>query len=874
MIKLVTPMSFRFNEPSVSLVKVASRGLHGNDLNAFLKRASHEFADAANDVRPGEKLAHMLAIGAYENYGCFAAGTPFARGDGSYSPIEDVAISDDALTADGNVQEVSAVFHRDVPGGVAVSVCGLHDTLRCSADHPFRVARFEQFGCWHDRYKRCLPPLQGVQNICNRPKRAARDCVVEDFRTITRDWAQAATLRAGDFLVWTAPTGLDVPWHISAAEGYMLGAWLAEGSFQRNPSNHAVSSFVFSIHINEDEFLEKLRHSAARVGLKIADYAYPDNNCRQVAMTGSPELARRYETYFNAGALRKRVPPWVCCLPREIRCAILAGYIDGDGSCMVDDKENRTTARSHSRDLAMGMQRLAWSLGMPAVVCNVAPKPDGNQGYNLSIANSYLDDLAGYSWKVKGRELKQTSKIHGFCHEGRMYLPVRAVETIDEPFEVFNVEVAGDHTYSGPNVDSHNCNRNGDAFPEKECVDHHDTFRKYGRYHRGHKNKPTDVAYGRVIKTAYNRDMHRIELLVGLYENAEAARAGAGDLGRIADSEIEKLASGKDVPVSMGCKVAFDQCNFCGNHAREKEEYCDTSTHYYQGRRVDPCSGFGAMHGLSKIADDGRIQHVINPRPTFFDISGVGRGADPIAFGLGGDFAKAASAPLLGGAALASAIGLEMPYPEDAPLSKHAAALLSAVDKLAAAERATTATPLDAGLVVDKIAEFPQASVPQVFRALADANVMLSVGDWLTLLRGKEAASAAADEVAQALPRVFNKLASDPGLNAILNDAAGSVCSAHAHVAPERISHWAQKLATTRSVDRNAVVARAQVGAIRNAESRPELVKKASMLSPAADALAREYAIYQARFLVESQRQENGRCGVDPTLLVRRNALT
>ena len=78
MTKIITPGSWDFHEPVVQMVKVASGGLRGNDLQQFVKRASVEFVDkiASIQKRPGEELVHLLAVGATEFYG------PNRNGDG------------------------------------------------------------------------------------------------------------------------------------------------------------------------------------------------------------------------------------------------------------------------------------------------------------------------------------------------------------------------------------------------------------------------------------------------------------------------------------------------------------------------------------------------------------------------------------------------------------------------------------------------------------------------------------------------------------------------------------------------------------------------------------------------------------------------
>ncbi len=78
MIKVITPGSQSFDVPAMEMVKVSNKGLRGDDLRSFVKRAGHEFADKIRDVHvaPGEQLVHLIAIGSTEAYG------PNRNGDG------------------------------------------------------------------------------------------------------------------------------------------------------------------------------------------------------------------------------------------------------------------------------------------------------------------------------------------------------------------------------------------------------------------------------------------------------------------------------------------------------------------------------------------------------------------------------------------------------------------------------------------------------------------------------------------------------------------------------------------------------------------------------------------------------------------------
>ena len=198
-------------------------------------------------------------------------------------------------------------------------------------------------------------------------------------------------------------------------------------------------------------------------------------------------------------------------------------------------------------------------------------------------------------------------------------------------------------------------NRNGDGFKEAACQKYHDTFVKFARAYRNHQNKRPDKSYGLVKASAYNPTMRRVELLVALNKTAAAAERNGG---LVADRELQKLASGKDLSVSMACRVPYDVCSWCSHHARTRDEYCKEAS----------CGGGGCANNLTRLIKHGNDVHVLgvdNPHPTWFDISDVFRPADRGAYGNTADWLQKAASDhgFFGadGAKLATDMGIMAP---------------------------------------------------------------------------------------------------------------------------------------------------------------------------------------------------------------------
>lgn len=186
----------------------------------------------------------------------------------------------------------------------------------------------------------------------------------------------------------------------------------------------------------------------------------------------------------------------------------------------------------------------------------------------------------------------------------------------------------GIHLVALGDYEHYSANRNGDTFPKAACVKYHHTFVKNAKVHRHHKNRPGDPVLGKIVKSAYNEPMGRIELFIHA-DKKEAA------------PELQKFAEDGEVPYSMSCSVKHDRCTIC-NTVRKNAQ--------------DPRQCEHVKNALGKLLDDGRVVATHNDEPNWFEISFVTRPADRIAWSL-----KAASADIVSSVELAQQEGILTP---------------------------------------------------------------------------------------------------------------------------------------------------------------------------------------------------------------------
>lgn len=397
-------------------------------------------------------------------------------------------------------------------------------------------------------------------------------------------------------------------------------------------------------------------------------------------------------------------------------------------------------------------------------------------------------------------------------------------------------------------------NRNGDGFSDKTCRTYHDTFVKHGRIYRNHRNKDRSKSYGRIIKSAYNERMGRVELLAALNGTPEAAERNGGLL---ADQELEKLASNDDSPTSMAGRVPYDVCSCCQHQAKTRDEYCDEDT----------CAYGGLRHNITKVAEDGNVLYADNPHVCWFDLSSVCRGADRISFLLGQALEKAASAQsACGGAWLAEQLQLTTPEyvllsgVGDAPDS---AALLKLACQLAAVERTQphgNAAFAFTEAVRPPITEWPdvrtgRCKLADAFGALAASQVLLTPHGFLTLLLGEKQAAEAAFAVAARLPGLFGRCLEDEAWLARLAD---NPYTASAQRPPLGLQLWGEKLAADYGLGADDVCLRIYAATLRGAQRPAPRTAAVTLTKTAADdgadELAKHYAAYQLAFLTAAGR--------------------
>lgn len=313
----------------------------------------------------------------------------------------------------------------------------------------------------------------------------------------------------------------------------------------------------------------------------------------------------------------------------------------------------------------------------------------------------------------------------------------------------------GASEYYGPN-------RNGDGFRESELKKHHHTFKTNAHVFRSHVNKDPAKSIGKVIESFYNDDMHRVELILELDND-------------LASSEVSKIRGGKDIAVSMGCRIKYDVCSICGNKAPTRAEYCKH-----------------LKYEMGDIYPDGRIVFADNPKPNFFDISIVVRPADKtgymlkkVARDLGSNVVGRKSADIAAKVASLTVLSSYLRKAADIDKTISGVAIgvdtkdidttdLSGKEKLLSSKWLSTLTPRVVSafseIGQDKLQSISRLDFIEVLKLLSSEGVFLMTGEFLDLiftkLLGKPAPSGLATKLLNLQEDIFSVLAKHPEIPA------------------------------------------------------------------------------------------------------------
>jgi len=403
-----------------------------------------------------DKVAYpKLARGIEEKYvsGCFPADAPVLMSDGTERAIIDIQPGDKVISGAGNIRKVLGKKQRAYNYPLySIKTEGISEPLVCTAGHNIVVYRLpEECACG------CACGC-GEELMVHKDSRITRGNFSrifkqghnprgQDFYHQYIQKVQARDLQEGDFLVEPKFLSESNDDWVTEDEAFLIGLFLAEGSFEkRNGVRH---SAIFNFAHTE---LETLAFRCTELLEKVfsnhrnppTTNFYPKSSQTRVNLYGK-DIADWFYDKCGEYSDGKRLHPKLLHLSLSKTASLLAGYIEGDG---YNVKGRYYGAATVSPYLASQLRILMAKIGVRS---NFALSDDDDRwGHKL-----VYEIHAGLSTSGNLREKLIYKKADESCHPPALWhalenVDLRRVKKIDEvDFDgiVYDIEVEEDHTY-------------------------------------------------------------------------------------------------------------------------------------------------------------------------------------------------------------------------------------------------------------------------------------------------------------------------------------------------------------------------------------------------------------------------------------------
>lgn len=407
-------------------------------LNGFKHKPFH--VTFLNNAQIMSRIPQLTGLGIK---GCVAAGTLILAQRGLI-PVEDLTVDDEVYTHMNRWRKVLALETYEEPDAYTVKGVGAFPFI-VSAKHRF-LTRLD------------------VARSPGKQKRELGEsvwCAATRLRPKNAYWASPATFRdvgsPPELVVEkSAKIGLDKGRSVEMTSDFwwLVGRYLADGfltsevrtrtrAFEKNLKGESYRS-SYRVHIcvvpstDQSDIINRFANLGLRASVKKRDHSSAD-----VVEVSNSAWGRWLEDNVGKNCHLKILPTFVLGIEKELREAVLAGYLAGDGTFVPH--RDRHAAGSASKRLIVGMKLLAQSLGMPATVTRMQPT-------TTEIMGVALKSVPRPSWRVSITPASRSRLIHedGFFW-GKVNSSTRAGTTT-----LFNPVVDEDHSYIADGIVSHN----------------------------------------------------------------------------------------------------------------------------------------------------------------------------------------------------------------------------------------------------------------------------------------------------------------------------------------------------------------------------------------------------------------------------------
>jgi pyruvate formate lyase activating enzyme len=251
-----------------------------------------------------------------------------------------------------------------------------------------------------------------------------------------------------------------VPRHMALTPEFarLLGYYAAEGSFSRAPDRPNSCTSWFSFGSEETERQAEVARLIERVcGMRPRKVRQKNRTALVVNNTPFALLLREL---CGKGARNKRVPAPVLSSndPAVVR-AFLTGYLNGDGYVTESRIGTILGSGSVSEELTRGVLELFLRAGtVPRYYVGRNPPTHRIEGRTVSRAHDHMARVLVKSVTMRPEEVEWVPLPARVVETANAFLlPIRDIDTTPYAGYVYNLEVAGDHSYVAEFVAVANC---------------------------------------------------------------------------------------------------------------------------------------------------------------------------------------------------------------------------------------------------------------------------------------------------------------------------------------------------------------------------------------------------------------------------------
>ena len=262
--------------------------------------------------------------------------------------------------------------------------------------------------------------------------------------------------------------------NLSNEDCWILGRYIADGHVRKTKRKNRINSYQYQciLSIGENKVEEMKQQITER---HYSCFRHSPSTYRIVF--SSMELVNFIiDNNFGTSALTKRIPKFILDLPVDKLKSFLDGYMAGDG-CKIG---NIYQAITISKELAMAL-------------CLIVEKV-----YNVGCQIYF--EKKNPMHIIEGRTVNQhdyymirfrlTQLRHSwFIEDGIVWYPVKAIKYTGRKENVYNIEVAEDHTYTANNMITFNCQDFSSAGKKEGSM--------YTCNTCGHKYNPLEAHYSK-----------------------------------------------------------------------------------------------------------------------------------------------------------------------------------------------------------------------------------------------------------------------------------------------------------------------------------------------------------------------------------------